>query len=142
MRTIYFDKEGPRRQPGFRGFGAARRLRARDELHPIREELYWALFELGLANDFARLSASCDLEPYCEGTLQPEDAERAASLLEERAQSLAQQRYDWLCSRQLRPDHVEYRISVDAPELASELESLSRFFTSASAAGDAVQLAL
>jgi hypothetical protein len=148
-KTVYYDQRGPRRQHGFRGFASARwidapRSRAASvgaEL-PIPEQLYWALFELGLADQLARLPAEGELDPYDESTLYPEALSKACHLLSERAQTLAQQRYDWLCSRQLRPEHVEYRISVNAPQLASELRSLSSFLGNASKSGYAVQLAL
>lgn len=148
-KTVYYDQRGPRRQRGFRGFARARWVdapRAKPEQRgvelPIPEQLYWALFELGLAEQLARLPAEGELEPYDESTILPEGLHEACDLLSERARTLAQQRYDWLCTRELRPEHVEYRISVDAPQLASELRALSSFLAGAGESGYAVQLAL
>lgn len=146
-KSVYWDPAGPRRQRGFRGFAAARWIdpspRCRGE-RPISEQLYWGLFELGLVDELAGSAglAAGELEPYREGTLRRENLERVATLLDERANTLARGRFDWLCGRELSPESVEYRIAVPADALVAELRVLASFVRDAANRDYAVEFVL
>jgi len=77
MKIAYYDHHGPRNQPGFRGGGTAWWVRSDPERpwdehfaeFDISEQLYWAIFHLGIIDDLAELPYSGLLGAYEEGIL-------------------------------------------------------------------------
>jgi hypothetical protein len=148
MTTVYYDSNGPRNQPGFRGGGSAWRVSS-DLDRPwdrhfaefdIPEQLYWALFHLGLIDDFGELAYDGLLGAYEEGILRSAGLGNAGELLREKADTLTQSTYEWGCAKQFSPDRIEYKIRVDAATLKQELLALADFMSKAASQGFDVQL--
>jgi hypothetical protein len=148
MKTVYYDNRGPKNQRGFRGGGSAWWVR-RESDRPwdehfaefdISEDLYWALFHLGLMDDFYGLPHDGLLGAYEEGVLRAEGLGKAAEVLLDKAQNLSSGTYEWICSEQVRPDRIEYRILVNAAALRRELIALAEFLDGAPSKGYDVQL--
>ncbi len=148
MRVVYHDSSGPLRQPGFRGNAVAwwvrpDRDRPADERHgelPIPECLYHALLHLGLVDRLSALPHAGLLGPFEEGELLPAGLHAAGRLLREAADGLPPGRLDWVCSHQLAPEPVEYRLSADAEVVRGQLRELAGFVETAGRRGFAVQL--
>jgi hypothetical protein len=148
MKTVYYDNNGPERQQGFRGGGAAWWVRSDPDRvwdehaaeFSISEPLYWGLFHLGLIDDFGELPHEGLLDAYEEGILRSTALVNAADLLHQRAQDLSPGTYEWRCSTQVSPDKIEYKILVDASALNQDLVALAAFFTEAVSQGFDVQL--
>lgn len=148
MKTIYHDNNGPRNQPGFRGGGSAWWVssdpdRPWDEHFAefsISEGLYWAMFHLGIIDDFGELPYDGLLGAYEEGILRSSGLGNASELLHERAANLMDGTYEWTCSKQFSPDKIEYKIRIDAATLKQELLALTDFLSKAASHGYDVQL--
>jgi hypothetical protein len=148
MKTVYYDNNGPRNQQGFRGGGAAWWIRSEPERpwdehlaeFRISEHLYWALFHLGIIDDFYKLPYEGLLGAYEEGILRSSGLGSASELLRQRAQNLSPGTYEWGCSKQLSPDTIEYKILVDASALQEDLLALAAFLGEAASHGFDVQL--
>lgn len=148
MKTVYYDNHGPRNQQGFRGEGSAWWVRAEsdgpwDERFAeldISEELYWALFHLGIIDKFCELPHDGLLGAYEEGVLRAEGLGKAAEVLLHKARNLSSGAHDWSCSELVGPDRIEYRIRVEATSLRRYLIALADFFNEASSKGFDVQL--
>jgi hypothetical protein len=148
MKTIYYDSNGPGNQPGFRGGGtgwwvSSDRNRPWDEHFgefDISEPLYWAIFHLGLIDDFAELPYDGLLGSYEEGILKSSGLGNAVELLRQKAESLTESTYEWTCSKQFSPNKIEYKIRVDAATLKQELLALADFLSRAASHDYDVQL--
>ncbi len=148
MKTIYYDNNGPGNQPGFRGGGSAWWVssdpdRPWDEHFAefsISEQLYWAIFHLGIMDDFYELPSHGLLGAYEEGILRSSGLGNASELLLQRAAGLIDGSYEWTCSKQLSPDRIDYKIRVDAATLKQELLALADFLRKAASNGYDVQL--
>jgi hypothetical protein len=148
MKTIYYDNNGPRSQPAFRGGGSAWWVSS-DPDRPwddnfaefdISEQLYWAIFHLGIIDDLAELPYDGLLGSYEEGILKSSGLEDAGELLRRRAESLTESIYEWDCAKQLGPDRIDYKVRVDAAALKQELFALADFLSQAASRGLDVQL--
>jgi hypothetical protein len=148
MKTIYYDNNGPTNQPGFRGGGSAWWVRP-DPDRPwdqhfaefsISEQLYWAIFHLGIIDDFCEQPYDGLLGAYEEGILRCSGLGNASDLLRQRAENLINGTYEWDCSKQFSPDNIEYKIRVDAATLKQELLALANFLSKAASQGFDVQL--
>jgi hypothetical protein len=148
MKTIYYDNNGPGNQPGFRGGGSAWWVssdpdRPWDEHFAefvISEPLYWAIFHLGIIDDFAELPHDGLLGSYEEGILKSSGLENAVELLRQKAEGLTESTYEWGCAKQFIPDKIEYKIRVDSAKLKQELLDLADFLSTAASQGFDVQL--
>jgi len=148
MQVVYYLSGGPRFQPGFHGSAEAWWVRPErdapvDERHavfPISEALYQALIHLGLVDRLCSLPHEGILGAYEEGVLLPAALGAAAGLLCEAANALPPGRLEWVCSRQIAPEPVEYRLTVEAEVVREQLRALAGFFESAVRGGFAVQL--
>jgi hypothetical protein len=148
MKIIYYDKYGPANQAGFRGGGSAWWVRP-DPDRPwdehfaefdISEQLYQALFHLGIIDDFYEFPYEGLLGAYEEGILRSASLENAAELLRVRAVGPIEDKYEWRCAKQFSPQEIEYRIVVDASALKGELLALAGFLSEAASRGHDVQL--
>jgi hypothetical protein len=148
MRTIYYDSNGPSNQPGFRGGGSAWWVRS-DPDRPwdenfgefnISEQLYWAIFHLGIIDDFYDLPHDGLLGAYEEGIVRSSGLGKAAELLRRKAANLIERTYEWDCTEQFSPARIEYKIQVEAATLRQELFNLAEFLTKAESEGFDVQL--
>jgi hypothetical protein len=148
MKTIYYDNNGPGNQPGFRGGGTAWWVssdpdRPWDEHFAefdISEQLYWAIFHLGIIDDFGELPYDGLLGSYEEGILKSSGLGNASDLLRQKAENLVDGTYDWGCAKQFSPDKIEYKIRVDAATLKQELLALADFLSKAASHDYDVQL--
>jgi hypothetical protein len=148
VKTVYYDNHGPENQPGFRNGGTAWWVRSEpDRLwdehfaeFPISEPLYWALFHLGIIDDFYQLPYEGLLGAYEEGILRSSGLSSAYELLRQRAQHLSPGTYEWLCSTQMSADKIQYKIRVTASALKGDLLALADFFKGAAGRGFDVQL--
>jgi hypothetical protein len=150
MKTVYYDKSGPKNQQGFRGGGSAWWVRPEPDRpwdehfaeFSISEQLYTALFQLGIIDDFYELGLPIEglLGAYEEGVLRASGLGNAADLLDQRAQDLLPGTYEWNCAKQVSPDQVKFKIVVEATVLNKELLALADFFRQAASAGFDVQL--
>jgi hypothetical protein len=148
MKTVYYDKNGPPNQVGFRGGGSAWHVspepdRPWDEHFAeldVSEQLYQALFHLGIIDDFYELPNHGLLGAYEEGILRSSGLKKAAELLCRRAEGLVEDRYEWPCAKQFSPEEIEFKIIVDSGELKAELLALADFFVAAASSGYDVQL--
>ena len=149
MKIIYYNSEGPRYQDGFRGFGEAWLVkvndpnRSWDENHgvfPISEHLYWSLFHLDIIEDLHEVPHEWLLGTYEEGILLNCGLIQASELLHKYAQMVSGKQYNWLCTQQIRPARIDYRIIVDGERLREELIGLAGFLREGAARGFDVQL--
>ncbi len=148
MKTVYYDKNGPENQRGFRGGGSAWWVRSEPDRpwdehfaeFSISEHLYWALFHLGIIDDFYELPYEGLLGAYEEGILASSGLSNASELLRQKAQGIPAGTYEWLCSEQVSPDKIEYKILVDASVLTQDLLALADFVREAASHGFDVQL--
>jgi hypothetical protein len=148
MKTIYYDSNGPGNQPGFRGGGSAWWVTSNPDRpwdehfgeFDISEPLYWALFHLGIIDDFAELPYDGLLGSHEEGILKSSGLQSAVELLRRKAESLTESTYEWGCTKQFSPERIEYKIRVDAAKLKQELLALEDFLTEAASQGLDVQL--
>ncbi len=148
MKTIYHDNNGPSNQPGFRGGGTGWWVssdpdRPWDEHFAefsISEQLYWAIFHLGIIDDFGELPYDGLLGSYEEGILRSAGLGNAVELLRHKAEGLTESAYEWGCAKQFSPDKIEYKIRVDAATLKKELLALADFLSNAASQGFDVQL--
>ncbi len=148
MKTVYYNNDGPESQLGFRGGGSAWWVSS-DPNRPwdehfaefdISERLYWAIFHLGVIDDFAELPYDGLLGSYEEGILKSSGLENARELLRQKADALTDGTYEWDCAKQFSPDMVEFKIRVDAATLKQELLALAAFLNEAASRGFDVQL--
>jgi hypothetical protein len=148
MQTVYYHDKGSRKKVGFRGHAAAWWVRG-DPDTPIREKfgvleisehLYQALFNLGIIDGFRALPGDGFLDAYEEGILFLDGLADAAELLHSCARSLSEIEYDWKCSEQIRPERIEFRISVDSKTLRKELLELANFVNDGASQGYDLQL--
>jgi hypothetical protein len=148
MKTIYYDNNGARNQPGFRGGGSAWWVSS-DPDRPwdehlaefdISEQLYWAIFHLGIIDDLAELPYHGLLGSYEEGILGSSGPGNAAELLRGKAENLMEGTYEWDCAKQFSPDAITYKLRVDAATLQQELLALADFLYQAASCGFDVQL--
>jgi hypothetical protein len=148
MKIVYYDNNGPRNQRGFLGGGSAWSVspepdRPWDEHFAefdISEHLYWALFYLGIIDDFCELPHDWLLGAYEEGTLKSAGLAQASEILRARAENLVESTYEWSCSEQLSPNEMEFKIQVDSGILRHELLALADFLDGAASRGLDVQL--
>lgn len=143
MRVVYHDSKGPRRQPGFRGIAEAWWVRPdcdRPGVFPISEPLYQALVHLGLLDRLCWLPHDGILGEYEEGELLPASLWAAADLIREAADVLSSGRLEWVCSHQIAPEVVEFRLAVDAEVVRGQLRELAAFVERARRRTFAVQL--
>jgi hypothetical protein len=148
MKTIYYDSNGPGNQPGFRGGGTAWWVSS-DPDRPwdqhfaefdISEQLYWAIFHLGIIDDFGELPYDGLLGAYEEGILRSAGLENAVELLHHKAEGLTESAYEWDCAKQFSPDKIVYKILVDSATLKQQLLALAHFMSKAASYGYGVQL--
>lgn len=148
MKTIYYDVNGPEHQPGFRGGGSAWWVRPEPDRpwedhfaeFSISEQLYWALFHLGIIDDFCGLPYDGLLGAYEEGILRSSGLGQASELLRQRAENLAESTYEWGCAKQFSPEKIDYKIQVQAVALKEELLALADYLDAAASRDFDVQL--
>jgi len=137
MKTIYYDNDGPENQAGFRGGGSAWWVRSDPErswdehfaVFSISEQLYWAIFHLGIIDAFYELPYDGLLGAYEEGILRSSGLGKAGELVRQKAATLIEGTYEWDCAKQFSPDRIDYKVRVDAATLKQELLALADFLS-------------
>jgi|GEM_PF-6613366 len=102
MKTIYYDNDGPENQAGFRGGGSAWWVRSDPErpwdehfaVFSISEQLYWAIFHLGIIDAFYELPYDGLLGAYEEGILRSSGLGKAGELVRQKAATLIEGTYE------------------------------------------------
>lgn len=144
-RVLFYDRSGTRNQPGFRGRTSAFWMREASGTDDdfgefaIPEELYWALFNLGIVEFFRTLPTKNGIEAYEEGFLLSEGLANAAAFVRKCADGLDRDDYDWCAGS---GDGIEYRVVTARQELAGMLASFAEFLERGRAQGLDVYLVL
>ncbi|MFC1833591.1 hypothetical protein ACFL2Q_02510 [Thermodesulfobacteriota bacterium] len=147
MKTVYYNPEGPRIQEGFGGGGSAwwvspepdspwdERFR---ELQ-ISEQLFWAMWHLGVIEGFSGLPSEGPVDHYEEGILLTSGLPQASEILLQRAQNISEGIYEWRCGSRVSPPRIEYKVRVKSDQVKRDLIALAEFLLGAASRGYDVQ---
>jgi len=106
----------------------------------ISEQLYSALFHLGITDRLNELPHDGLLDAHEEGILLMSGLARASELLKESAENLVEDSYELSCGKRIGPEEIDCKIEVEAKTLKQDLASLAEFLRSAGEKGFDVQL--